>query len=313
MILICLQLLVALIFVCRKDWLPRLKSAVKSERELLFAAGLAMGILLLIWVGIAATRIGITPDNRYWNEAGVPVLGFQILLAWTVSLGFALVCFIAGKTKVAGKVARFFSTLGLDLIICLALWITAAILWSQSPMDRSYFAPGPYPPNFVFYPYSDAETHDLGAQYVLIGQGLNNNQYHDKPFYMLFLTVSTYFAGQDYLAGRTAASDYSGIIPAILYLIGKLIHSRTAGILVGIFVIFQQTEFNRRHLADPGFTFQTADDRVPHGIWDRLAQPGVDLLDEASPSVKYCTDAVGRDFRRPDFSRAQIHYFWSRL
>ena len=170
----------------------------------------------------------------------MPVLGFQILLAWTLGLGFAMVCFIAGKTKVAGKVVRFFSTFGLDLIICLALWIAAAALWSQSPMDRSYFAPGPYPPNYVYYPYSDAEAHDLGAQYVLIGQGLNNNQYHDKPFYMLFLTVLHVLTGQNYLAVVQLQAIILALFPAILYLIGKLIHSRTAGILVGIFVILQQ-------------------------------------------------------------------------
>ena len=108
-------------------------------------------------------------------------------------------------------------------------------------MDRSYFAPGPYPPNYVYYPFSDAEAHDLGAQYVLIGQGLNNNQYHDKPFYMLFLTVLHILAGQNYLPVVQLQAVILALFPAILYLIGKLVHSRTAGLLVGIFVVLQQT------------------------------------------------------------------------
>ena len=241
MILICIQLLVAMIFAWRKYWLPHLIALMKSERALLLAAGLALGILLSLWVGIALTRIGITSDNRYWNEAGVPVLGFQVLLAWTISLGFAAGCLIVKRKTIAEKIVRFFSGWGLDIVICLILWMSAATLWSQSPMDRSYFAPGPYPPNYVYYPYSDAEAHDIGAQYVLIGQGLNNNQYHDKPFYMLFLTVLHILVGQNYLSVVQLQSIILALFPAILYLVGKLIHSRTAGLLIGMFVTFQQT------------------------------------------------------------------------
>jgi hypothetical protein len=239
-ILICAQLLAALIIAWRKYWLPQLNLMVKGERQLHLAAGLTLGIFLFLWAGIAATRIGITPDDRYWNEAGVPVLGFQMLLAWTLSMCFATVGLMAEKTRAAVKVARFFSTWGLDLLVCLTLWIAAGTIWSQSPMDRSYFAPGPYPPHYVYYPYSDAEAHDLGAQYVLIGQGLNNNQYHDKPFYMLFLTALHMIAGQNYLPVVQLQSVILALFPAVLYLIGKLIHSRTAGLLVGMLVIYQQ-------------------------------------------------------------------------
>ena len=55
------------------------------------------------------------------------------------------------------------------------------------------------------------------------------------------LTVLHILAGQNYLPVVQLQAVILALFPAILYLIGKLIHSRTAGILVGIFVIFQQT------------------------------------------------------------------------
>jgi len=230
------QMLVLWVICSRKEWQPELKAHTAGQRTLMRAALFALAGFSLLWVLIWITRVGITPDSRYWNEAGVPVLGFQILLALVISLAFGV--FVSGS---AGNKLSFLSGWKLDLLICCVLWLTAALLWSQTPMPRSYFAPGPYLPNSVAYPYSDAEIHDRGAQYVLIGQGLNNYEYSDKPFYMLLLAVFHLIAGQDYLKVVQLQALVLAAFPAVLYLMGKSLHSRSAGLLAGIFLVFQQS------------------------------------------------------------------------
>jgi len=108
-------------------------------------------------------------------------------------------------------------------------------------MPRSYYAPGPYPPNYVFYPYSDAATYDIGAQYALIGLGLNGNQYFDKPFYLLFLALLHIAGGQGYLSVVQLQAVCLALFPALLFLTGKSLHSRTAGLLVGILAVIEET------------------------------------------------------------------------
>ena len=108
-------------------------------------------------------------------------------------------------------------------------------------MARSYFAPGPFPPNNVFYPFSDSQIYDSGAQYVFIGQGLNNNELSDKPFYVLLLALLHLIVGQDYSQVVLAQAVFLAIFPVLVYFIGKLIHSRTAGILAGILAVLWET------------------------------------------------------------------------
>lgn len=62
-------------------------SFVTKNKPLLISAAIFLLVLLFVWIFIALTRIGITPDYAYWNEAGVPLLAVQILAALLVSVG----------------------------------------------------------------------------------------------------------------------------------------------------------------------------------------------------------------------------------
>jgi hypothetical protein len=212
-----------------------------QRRRLLSSIGITAAVFALIWCGMLVTRIGIAPDDRFWNEAGVPILGLQALLAWAASLIIGALLFTRASTQAAGVRTPFLSGLKLDLLICALLWGAAALFWTQTPMPRSYFAPGPYAPNNVYYPYSDALVYDRGAQLALVGQGLNNNEYFEKPFYLLFLTLLHAAAGQTYSAVTQLQTICLALFPVLLYLTGKLLYNRTAGLLAGAFTIIQQT------------------------------------------------------------------------
>ncbi|MRR31749.1 hypothetical protein EG834_15770, partial [bacterium] len=84
-------------------------------------------------------------------------------------------------------------------------------------------------------------VYDRGAQFVFIGQGLNNREYIDKPFYILMLTLFHFIAGNDYLPVVQVQAVFLAVFPALLYLMGKALHSRTAGFLAGLFLVCQQT------------------------------------------------------------------------
>ena len=117
-----------------------------------------------------------------------------------------------------------------DLAICLVLWFSAVFIWQLIPQQDSYFAPGPYPPNGEFYPYSDAVTYDLSAELAVIGQGLSEQDYVDKPVYTWILFILHRLSGNKFglcfvFTRCFDRSSHSGDV-----WIGRAIHSRSAGL-----------------------------------------------------------------------------------
>ncbi|MBT4308818.1 MAG: hypothetical protein HOD49_00235 [Anaerolineae bacterium] len=192
---------------------------------------------IAIWVFIASSGLGISPDDRYWNEAGVPLLNEQVFIALVISITFL---FFSSRTKkTQGHPFLAFIHKKQDIFIFIILWIIAAIFWINEPLPHNFFAPGPYPPNNELCPYADSATFDIGGQFALIGQGLFNGGFYNRPLLSGFLALLHLIVGQNYLivvALQTAI--YASLAP-ILYLIGKELNSRTAGILISFFVILK--------------------------------------------------------------------------
>jgi len=216
-------------------------SALAAENKSLLrvSAGILV-FFLAAWILIALTRVGITPDLAAWNEAGVPLLGLQIHFALLVSLGIAHGLTRWQRTnhlllkKTFGKISV------VDALLCLAIWALAAGLWLAEPIPHSFNAPRPSPPNYEYYPYSDAAAYDVGGQYILIGQGVNNDLLTDKPFYMFLLGLFHAIGGQSYTAVMAIQALVLAAFPVLLYLLGKEMHSRGAGILIALFAIFKE-------------------------------------------------------------------------
>jgi len=160
---------------------------------------ICLASIAAIWLLVVITRIGLNPDDRYWNVAGVPVLLNQlVLIIFLVLIGDL----ILDKLK-ARNTSRRTPGVWLDVVICFLLWIGAAWLWNQAPFSNSFFAEGPYPPNQDYYPYSDAALTDLGGQYMLIGERLEYPYFTEKPLYTFFLGLLHQFVGQNYLTTTT--------------------------------------------------------------------------------------------------------------
>lgn len=226
--------LVALIMLClpafKQRWLDW-KTDLKNHTVLLRAAGITLGIFALIWLIAAVTGLGIIAEPYFWDEASVPLLAVQIVLCVLATV--LLERWVFSSRKLEGRPY-------LSILIFFALWLFAFLLWYVTPLKHSYFAPGPRPPNYLFYPYSDAEFYDLAAQYILLGQGVFNGIPMDKPLYAMFLAFIHAVVGQGYEETINLQIAVLALMPAMLFLLGSQMINRPAGVLMGLLAAFHQ-------------------------------------------------------------------------
>ncbi len=224
LLVLSLQLFFYLLFLSR-GLHPEVLEASKS---VIASALVAFGLLLLLLLVIAFTRLGLTPDPAYWGEPGVPILGWGFLLAL---LGGGCVLWLT------------FSARGnsLNRYLPLAIYLLAVIVWLSVPaavLTNSFYMPV-NPPTFQPFPYSDAGYYDQMAQSLLIGHPYEG-QIPTRPLYIFLLTVLHLLFGENYrniIVGQTLAL---ATIPVIFYVLGKKLHSRVAGVLIALFFIFRE-------------------------------------------------------------------------
>ena len=229
---ICFQIILFLAFPNFPDQIvhPGLKS-----RPFLLTLGVFLFILFSMMGFVAWSRVGLTPDDRYWNEAGAPLLLGQIVPALLATLIIHILIDRGYPSRTPSQIYWW-----VEVIVVIGIWGMSAYLWTTIDISRSLFAPEPFPPNNVVYPYSDAALHDIGAQFALIGQGINNNQYHDKPFYMFFLFFLHLVGGQDYAHVVRLQAACLALIPVMAYFLGRSLHSRSAGMLAAILIALKE-------------------------------------------------------------------------
>lgn len=206
--------------------LRQLGTALKKDGFIWRIAAIVLVVSLLVWGTARLTGLGIESD-RYWNEAGVPVLGVQVLISIAVAMVAA---------RLLGRVQRGWA----EALLMLLLWGLAVLLWAREPLTRTYFTPGPYYPDLTFYPFSDAAYYDAGGQYILLGKLIDNNYWVDKPLYMLFLGLLRAIGGQSYEKTILLQVMVLALQPVLIYLLGRDLHSRPAGVMAALLVIFQE-------------------------------------------------------------------------
>ena len=213
----------------------QVKRLVRAERGWGRATLAAAAFILLLALLVVVTGAGVTPDIMHWNVGGVPLTSLQMLLVWT---GLAIV--LAASLALAGKPALLPRPWMADALLALLVWVSAALLWNLTPLPRSFFAPGPFPPENVFYPYSDAAVHDMGSYYLLLGEEINNRVPTDKPLYMLLLAGLHAVSRDDYQSIITLQILVLAAFPVLLYFFGKSFHSRAFGLLVALLAILKE-------------------------------------------------------------------------
>jgi 4-amino-4-deoxy-L-arabinose transferase-like glycosyltransferase len=203
------------------------RSYLAKNSRLWKTAAVILAIFMVGWILVAVTKTGIKPD-LYWKVAGVPLLPFQLYL---ILGGMLLLAVLKGFLANRGKQLL---PRAVDWMAFVLIWALAAGIWLSIPQERSVFAPGPYPPADILYPHSDGAVHDSGGEFITIGQPLNNGEFTDKPAYMFLLGLFHLLFGDNIQTIVTVQVILLALLPSVLYLLGKEIHSRNLGIFIAL-------------------------------------------------------------------------------
>lgn len=188
-----------------------------DKKDSLLVFGTVFLITLLLSMCVFVTGVGVSHPADYWYGGGVPILGLQVLFSIMMGIVFSFF-----ETNLN------FNKKKIDILFFILIWIIAAALWAREPLSPNYFMPDTA--NNPLYPYSDSMTFDVGAQYSLLGQTLFNGIYFDRILYSVFLVYLHLFLGQDFNLLTTVQAVLFSVFPAIIYLIGKELHSRALGV-----------------------------------------------------------------------------------
>jgi hypothetical protein len=203
-----------------------------SKRKPVYRSAIvAGGFLLAIFIFVALTRIGITPDTGYWGEPGVAILGWQVGLCLLAGL-FVLVV----GSNVSNSNPRF-----VNIFLPAGIYLLACTLWLSVPLsilENSFYAPIT-PPAHVPFPYSDAGFYDYLSHSLLIGTDYLGG-IPPRPLYVTFLAILHFFFGQNYAAIIAAQTLLLALFPVALYFLGKKLHSPAAGTIVALLAVFRE-------------------------------------------------------------------------
>lgn len=195
--------------------------------------------IAFVWLFLAVTRIGLQPDQAFWNVAGVPMM-------WVSLASILLLILLIHEVSTWIKIKKGWNSdpktlVFLQIFIVLGIWLIASLVWINTPYSNSYFLLGPLPPDGYYLPKSDAKLMDLGGQYLIIGSRLETPYFTEKPFYALFLGLLHFIFGQSYQTITNIQIILLALFPVLLYLFGKKISGRLFGIALALFSIIKET------------------------------------------------------------------------
>jgi hypothetical protein len=199
--------------------------------KLLVHTLLAGAAVVVIWLIIRLTGLGVWPGNAFWGKSGVPLLTIQIFMAWAAS-------FVVLQLLLLFKKVSFNRKLWFDIAISLVIGLLAVVLWGSEPLPPSGFNTIPSPPNYASYPSSDATVYDLSAHSVSLGNKLSRA--HDKSLYISYLTILNFFTGSDFNQLIRVQILLFALIPVMFYWLGKSLHSRPLGVMIAMVSVFKE-------------------------------------------------------------------------
>jgi hypothetical protein len=176
---------------------------------------------------------------------GALILDSDVLLV--VAIGIVLIGIGAAGKKLgigsrlftmarSSKQDRYF-----DMVIGLTIWFFAAVFWLSLPLEPNWFVFEPRYPNFEYYPQADALKYDITGQNMLQGAKLLYfGSVMHKPIYAAFLAFLHAIGGPEFERITLIQSAIFAVFPALVYLLAKRLHSRLAGIIAALLVIFRE-------------------------------------------------------------------------
>ncbi|MCK4725795.1 MAG: hypothetical protein KAT29_08330, partial [Anaerolineales bacterium] len=197
-------------------------------------------ILVLLAIILGATDLGLKPDAVGWGTPGVPILSIQVLmvLVFLAAVWYLTRIVLSALHQSTRWNAERIPAWSGDLLISILLWGSAVLIWGAQPIKPTYFSPTPIAPNFEIYPNSDSVHYALDAVKLLIGSGFDSDAI--RPLYVMYLALAQAVSGLEYQAVVMWQVLIYAAIPVLIYFLGKSLHHRFTGVLVGILLILRE-------------------------------------------------------------------------
>ena len=191
--------------------------------------GIFFVAIISIWVFLVTTRIGLDIDHDFWGGAATPIL--PLVLIVSIFVPFYLFYIFKDNDEKFRKFMKFFPFL---------LFLLAIVVWNLEPFTPHFFAPKVRPPNYEYYPYSDAQIYDMTAQTLLNGEGYYNRGHVQRPLYGFMLFIFHKLVGQEYLDVILLQTVLYAIFPVLIFYLGKRFFSPVVGISFGLLAVLRE-------------------------------------------------------------------------
>lgn len=223
----CFQFLLFAIIEQWKTVITWVKSVLSQRVSYLFILAAA------VIIGVSNSGVGddfSTVQLRKMHQLNVPLIGIQvILISLFIILGYVTLKWLRSKWDQVDFLKR-------DLVIMISLGLIAFVVWSSVPLGGSTFTDSPRPPNYEFYPTSDALHYEQTAHHILVGKGLKSSSHIG---YQVFLAFLHGVAGIGYADILPLLLVILSFTPVLLYKLTKMIHTRLSGVIVSLFFIIK--------------------------------------------------------------------------
>ena len=232
------------IWVCAIGFLlflkfSEIKARFSENRKYLRLLALTILATFLLFLSIAWIYPRLTTE-LWFGRFFVPILMTEIIGAWIIiSLGLLI------PLEFWKKIPSFF-TKHADLLIFLLIWAAAAYFWTNQPVKftQGMFSTTieqhikPFPPNYEIYPRKDSLTYYDVSQSIVTGGGIYRSI--DKSLFLSFEGLNNWLVNGSFEKMLNNQTILLALFPAILFLLGRKMHSRPAGLLAAGFAIMQE-------------------------------------------------------------------------
>ena len=194
-----------------------------------------LGCFLAIWAFMSLTGFGFIFDDvgLSWGPPGTPVTFAQVNLVLAGSLWLALAHIIL-RSRFHPKWLP-----SINIIMFIALWGLAVVLWSNEPVSETHFNPPLMAPNYEYYPNSDAMIFDRSSYHLLFGVGFSN-QLIRRPLYVGMLALFHKLGGFGYENTIFLQILILALIPSLIYLLTSKLSNQLAGLVAGGLILLRE-------------------------------------------------------------------------
>ena len=218
-------------------WLFALFKLLPAVRALL-----AYSIIIKL-TQIWKERIGVwqkIPKSGFWLSLGLILIAFEGVEAQLTEQIYPVIDFITFSQAIlillaGGLIAWLMSRKPLpgwaDAILFVLIWAIAAGVWATAPLGSH-----PLDEGGVFIPAEDARVYDASADLIVEGYG-QNLRLGSWANYAAFLAGFKFLFGIDPMSTMRAQAALLGLIPALLYLLGRELGSRAIGLFTAALFI----------------------------------------------------------------------------